>query len=301
MQHCTYTALPKYTLCIHFLCSHYGLTPTGMCRHEARTFTFVGEPDRDYICPVCQDLLTKPFQLDCGHHLCRKYQDCLLKINKSECPVCRKFNAFNGARLNRYLQRKVNSVKVHCHHHKEGCEWVGEVRYLQDHLDHNVISCPFGCGKYSCEVAIKRHKSLHCHNRPIKCKNYNYYNTFIIVTEKHYPICPQSTIDCPNYCHVQDLKRHQLQQHLSECSHQLVDCPNTGCSVRLPHGDMKLHKLHVQHHISQAPLATHFLYNRPPIEFVIPNITENKVAKVEWNSHSLFTHKRGYHNLLSLD
>ena len=272
-----------------------------MCRHEARTFTFVGEPDRDYICPVCQDLLTKPFQLDCGHHLCRKCQDCLLKINKSECPVCRKFNALNGARLNRYLQRKVNSVKVHCHHHKEGCEWVGEVRYLQDHLDHNVISCPFGCGKYSCEVAIKRHKSLHCPNRPIKCKNCNYYNTFIIVTEKHYPICPQSNIDCPNYCHVQDLKRHQLQQHLSECSHQLVDCPNTGCSVRLPHGDMKLHKLHVQHHISQAPLATHFLYNRPPIEFVIPNITENKVAKVEWNSHSLFTHKRGYHNLLSLD
>ena len=40
---------------------------------EAKTFEFVDQPDSDYFCPVCQDLLTEPFQPDCGHHLCLKF------------------------------------------------------------------------------------------------------------------------------------------------------------------------------------------------------------------------------------
>ena len=33
------------------------------------------------------------------------------------------------------FQRKVNSLKVRCSDYKEGCEWVGELRDLHDHLD----------------------------------------------------------------------------------------------------------------------------------------------------------------------
>ena len=29
-------------------------------------------------------------------------------------------------------------------HHKEGCEWMGEVS--QDHLERSAVACPFGCG-----------------------------------------------------------------------------------------------------------------------------------------------------------
>ena len=139
----------------------------------------------------------------------------------------------------------------------------------------------------------------------ISCENCGYYNTFTIVTEKHYPICPRSPIDCPNqHCPVEGLRRHQLEQHLNECSHQLVDCPNTGCSVQLPRGEMKLHTLQ-QHNlvleetnqavaITPATISPQYLYNQAPMEFFISDFSEKKEANEEWNSSPFYTHNRGY-------
>ena len=139
----------------------------------------------------------------------------------------------------------------------------------------------------------------------ISCENCGYYNTFTIVTEKHYPICPRSPIDCPNqHCPVEGLRRHQLEQHLNECSHQLVDCPNTGCSVRLPRGEMKLHTLQ-QHNlvleetnqavaITPATVSPQYLYNQAPMEFIISDFSEKKEANEEWYSSPFYTHNRGY-------
>ena len=139
----------------------------------------------------------------------------------------------------------------------------------------------------------------------ISCENCGYYNTFTIVTEKHYPICPRSPIDCPNqHCPVEGLRRHQLEQHLNECSHQLVDCPNTGCSVRLPRGEMKLHTLQ-QHNlvleetnqavaITPATVSPQYLYNQAPMEFIISDFSEKKEANEVWNSSPFYTHNRGY-------
>ena len=264
------------------------------------------EPDIDYFCPVCQDLLTDPFQLECGHQLCRECHDRLLTTKKADCPTCRDSVALKSARIDKFLKRKVNSVRVHCQHHKEGCEWVGEVRYLQDHLERSVVACPFHCGKYSCKVVMKEHKSLHCPNRLIKCKNCDYYNAFTIVTEKHYPICPQFPVDCPNHCQTNGLLRNQLQQHFNMCTHQLLNCPETGCSVLLPRVEMKLHKIHVKQHnpvlketdtaVTNTPAVAlpQYLHNQVPMEFVIPNFQVMKYAVAEWKSPLLFTHEKGY-------
>ena len=136
----------------------------------------------------------------------------------------------------------------------------------------------------------------------ISCENCGYYNTFTIVTEKHYPICPRSPIDCPNqHCPVEGLRRHQLEQHLNEC---LVDCPNTDCSVRLPRGEMKLHTLQ-QHNlvleetnqavaITPATVSPQYLYNQAPMEFIISDYSEKKEANEVWKSSPFYTHNRGY-------
>ena len=272
--------------------------------HEEDAFEFVDEPDSDYFCPVCQDLLTEPFQLECGHQLCRKCRDRLLSSNKAECPTCRDSDALSNAHFDKFLKRKVSSVKIHCQHHKQGCEWVGEVRDLHYHLKHSVVACPFWCGKRSCQAVIKKHRSLYCLNRPIGCDNCDYYNTFAIVTEKHYPICLQSPVDCPNHCPVKGLKRSQLEQHFNECTHQLVNCSETGCSVWLPRGEIEVHKLHIRQHDlllvktkrASAPITSSFqyLHNQPPIEFVIPNFQGMKDTNAKWKSPLLFTHEKGY-------
>ena len=99
----------------------------------------------------------------------------------------------NNARCNKHFQRMVKNLKVHCSDYEEGCEWEGEVRDLHDHLDRQIcFACPFGCGIKARSSDMKEH-TCHCHNRMISCENCGYYNTFTIVTEQHYPVCPQST------------------------------------------------------------------------------------------------------------
>ena len=152
---------------------------------------------------------------------------------------------------------------------------------------------------------MREHSRHHCHKRMISCENCSYYNTFTIVTEKHYPICPWFPIDCPNqHCPVKGLGQHQLEQHLNECSYQLVDCPNTGCSVLLSRREMKLHTLQ-QHNlvleetnqavaITPTTVSPQYLYNQAPMEFIISDFSEKKEAKEVWYSSPFYTHNRGY-------
>ena len=123
-----------------------------------------------------------------------------------------------NAVLDKNVQRKVKSLKVRCSDYKEGCEWVGELKDLHNHFDPAIggcgTTCPFGCGKYAQRSEIREH-THHCHKRMISCENCGYYNTFTIVTKKHYPMCPKIPVDCPNHCPVKDLRSNELQQHLN--------------------------------------------------------------------------------------
>ena len=67
--------------------------------------------------------------------MCGTCRNQILTTGKADCLVCRKTNVLSDARLDKRFQREVNSLKVHCQHHDKGCEWVGEVRDLQKHLD----------------------------------------------------------------------------------------------------------------------------------------------------------------------
>ena len=77
-----------------------------------------------------------PYLTDCGHHLCSKCCDHLLNSGTTECPQCRDPKGLSNARCDKYL-RMVKSLQVRCPEYKEGCEWVGELKDLQDHLDHH--------------------------------------------------------------------------------------------------------------------------------------------------------------------
>ena len=278
----------------------------------------VHETDIDYLCPICTELITEPYLLiECGHHLCQQCRDRLLSIGKMECPTCREPDVLTNAVLDKHFQRKVKSLKVRCLDYKKGCEWVGELRDLHDHLDpakgRCVIACPFSC-LFCCSIfahnsEMREHSRHHCLERMISCENCGYYDTFTIVTKKHYPICRLFPIDCPNHCPVESLRRYQLQEHLKECTQQLVNCPKSGCSVRLPRGEMKLHT--VQQHdlileetnqavITPATVSSQYLYNQAPMEFIISNFNEKKEANAKWFSSSFYTRDKGYRFRLKL-
>ena len=64
-------------------------------------------------------------------------------MHQESCPTCREPGTLSNARLNRHLQRQVNSFKVYCKHRNEGCVWVGELRDLQNHLDPERRDCTY--------------------------------------------------------------------------------------------------------------------------------------------------------------
>ena len=104
--------------------------------HKPVTVHLAHEADIDYQCPICTEPLTEPYlSIECGHHFCQQCRNHLLSIGKTECPTCREPDVLTNAVLDKNVQRKVKSLKVRCSDYKEGCEWVGELRDLHDHLD----------------------------------------------------------------------------------------------------------------------------------------------------------------------
>ena len=105
---------------------------------------FVVAPPQDCFCPVCTELLTEPLLSDCGHHVCRECHERIMASDHAECPTCQELDVLKTARLNKRLQREVYDHKVHCQNktgNKRGCQWIGELREIEDHLNlANILS-----------------------------------------------------------------------------------------------------------------------------------------------------------------
>ena len=95
-------------------------------------FDFVDRPSEDFFCPVTFDLLLEPHLTTCcGHHLSSRAAMRLNSENKP-CPVCKEPQL--ATVLDKFHQRKVRAVLIRCPRAPSGCEWVGEVGGLQQHL-----------------------------------------------------------------------------------------------------------------------------------------------------------------------
>ena len=280
---------------------------------------FLSKPPSDHLCPVCTEALTEPYLTDCGHHLCYTCRGRLLASGKAECPECLQHNVLADARLNKHLQRQVNSLKVRCQHHEIGCQWVGELMYLQEHLDRKCVfflhPCPLGCGEYIRSSAMKDHILSDCSKRSCECEHCGYCNDFDIVTERHYSLCEMFPVECPNACSIEKLKRLELVSHLEQCPLQVIQCPFTsaGCTAQLPRREIEEHKdKAVPRHLCmsvvlelkppQEPSAavsvttnqSEYLVNLPPVKFTISDFTKKKQCNAEWMSPPFYTHPQGY-------
>ena len=283
---------------------------------------FLSEPPPDYLCPVCTDPLTEPYLTDCGHHFCYTCRGRMIASGKAKCPECREHNVLVDARLNKHLQRQVNSLKVRCQHHEVGCQWVGELRYLQEHLDpvtrkcgFILLACPLGCGERVCSSAMKDHILSGCSKRPYDCKYCGYYKTFDIVIQQHYPLCEMFPVKCPNECSVENLKRIQFEKHLEQCPLQVIQCPfaSAGCTVQLPRREMEEHEKDLEvmrQHLEMAkrmmsglkPLpppslvtdCLQFVINLPPVDFMITDFSMKNKCETKWTSPSFYSHPQGY-------
>ena len=118
-------------------------------------------------CPICLLVLREPYQATCcGKSSCK---ECIesVKVRNNRCPTCKAEDFFSYPNLG--LQQSLYDFRVYCTYKSKGCEWTGELRELDNHLnsdppaDKSLEGCPFtkiSCplGYASCEVKLLRNE-----------------------------------------------------------------------------------------------------------------------------------------------
>ena len=111
---------------------HPQATPQGASISLPEEFDFVERPSEDFFCPVTFELLLDPhLTACCGNHLSQRAVT-RLKSEGKPCPICKEPDL--ATILDKYHRRRVRVVQVRCPHTSSGCEWVGEVGELSQHI-----------------------------------------------------------------------------------------------------------------------------------------------------------------------
>ena len=219
---------------------------------------FVDEPPKhlQIECSICLCILHDPQVIDCecGLSYCLS---CIKPIyeGRRPCPLCN--CSFPNLMSNRTLKRTLNGLKVYCSFVENGCEWIGELGQLQDHLNDSpedsvskLLGCRFVqvycayCENVFERQCIQEHERNECLKRPFCCTHCREYeSTFENVTKSHIPVCPSRPVPCPNECGEVPLCK-DLDKHLIDsCPLQMIDCyfSYAGCEAMILRRDMEAH------------------------------------------------------------
>ena len=204
-------------------------------------------------CPICHLLLREPFLVSCcGYSFC---QVCIKKIKLKDqalCPCCKKDFTICP---NKWLQRWLYGLKVYCSNKKYSCQWTGELRQLDNHLNffpqrgREMEGCQFvqvkcsHCSNSLLRSKIEEHENRECLKRPYKCGHCDFESTYGEVTISHWSECRLFPTPCPNKC-GQTIQRHKLDNHMTaDCPEAIVECDfkRFGCGRRLPRKELRAH------------------------------------------------------------
>ena len=239
--------------------------PTLQSGHEC---IFVKElPEHLHIeCAICLCILTKPQLVDCscGSHFC---QSCLrpIKAERKPCPLCK--GRFSTAVVDYGLQRIINGLDVYCSFKESGCQWVGELSKLPEHLNvepsdgsPQESGCPYvhlecrHCKEKFRREIVFEHEKGECLKRPACCEICGEYkSTFEDVTNIHMALCPSQLVPCPKAC-GRSIPLKSVDKHLKDdCPLEMTQCvfSYAGCDAKLLRKDMSDHiGKSLAHHLS---------------------------------------------------
>ncbi len=220
---------------------------------------FVEPPPERFVqseCPVCFLIIREPHQVTCcGKKFCKA---CIghIKVTKNSCPICNieEFSNFPDKGVKQLLY----DLKVCCSHQKDGCEWTGELRQLDEHLNTDpqpekqldgcqfvAIDCIYNCGNHQQRSYIQNHQIKDCTKRPFDCEHCrDYKSTYDDVTNNHWPVCGSFPVPCPNQC-GSTIQRQNIDSHVVDgCPLTTINCDlhHVGCAVKIPRQDMPEHQ-----------------------------------------------------------
>ena len=279
-------------------CSHIYVTPTNygkvkiMSKMAGIECEFVEKPPKavQSECPICVLVLREPYQATCcGKSFCK---ECIerVKANNKDCPTCndKNFNLFH----NKGLQQSLNDFEVYCSHKSKGCEWRGELRELDKHLNSDppadkflegcpftVIKCPLGCA--SCEKGVYR-KDVKSH---VNDKLLNH-----VVTQTAELKSLKQQVQAALGANA------QLSTQVQEMT--LINTQLQGDKRRL---ELRVTQLEAEPYLRRPSTYLTGTVKPTGAEFTMTGFEEYKREDDEWYSPHFYTHRGGYKMCLSVD
>ena len=241
-RHLTEAATPPQHPVERFTVWHSNASIDGSGGYD---YEFVSDPPDELNCSICLLVLRDPSLTSCcGNHFC---QSCISRIKNEgmPCPLCKEQDY--SIMLNKSIIRKVKELKIKCPNSGRGCEWVGELRSIERHLD---VSCGFvevTCDYCQSEDILRNslsdHKSI-CPARPYRCEYCGFKDKWVFITSIHHSKCEKYPVECPNKCGMGKIQRLKLIEHVrGECALEEIGCKfeYAGCQIRQPRKYMALH------------------------------------------------------------
>ena len=242
---------------------------------------FVEEPQAAFQseCPICLLVLREPYQATCcGKSFCKECVE-QVRANTTACPACKveDFNVFH----NKGLQQSLYDFQVYCPHKNKGCEWTGELRELDNHLnsdpqaDKSLEGCPFA--KISCPMG--------------------------------YAGCDVRSIRKDMNAHLeQEAVGHLLLQARKQ-SLLLANMENLhkeNEKLRSIIGEIREEKQYLEQRLTdfEAKIGTPLTRYRQPmkiVEFVMKDFEKLKREFTSWYSPPFYTHRHGYKMCLQVN
>ena len=236
---------------------------TSASSEELSDYDFVEKPSEDFFCPVTLEVLREPFlTVCCGNHLSQEAAN-RLQEDQKPCPLCKEPLQ---AVPDKYFKRRVGELKVRCSKTSAGCEWVGGLDGLDQHLSNGLVEgecqyvpvvCPDLCGGRVLRRDLEGHKATDCPKRRFACTHCGFEATYQEIVEDHWPKCSKYPLECPNDCGERDIERQDLPDHLDVCPLEVIQCEfdYAGCKEKAQRREMQFHvERSVKNHLQMVAM-----------------------------------------------
>ena len=204
-------------------------------------------------CSICLQLPSDPVLTQCcGRSFCGR---CIEQTTGESCPLCRTTPEMGYATCkDQKTERQIRDRTIYCPHYCYGCQWEGELRYLDNHMSrkcpYHTIVCDRGCGEQYQRYLEYLHLNFECPLREAIC-HFCYLGdeseckmTHKELTTTHWRKCPHWPLRCPNRCKERSLKQGSLETHLrQDCPKHTIPCAykDFGCGFETLREKMPKH------------------------------------------------------------
>ena len=143
---------------------------------------------------------------------------------------------------NKQIDREVKSLHVYCTNKDRGCEWQGEVNYIDKHLtkeggcEYKDVKCTSGCGGVMQQRDLVKHVETECPRRNVNCQYCCLIGEHQFIEGKHKEECAEYPLACPNKCEEAGcIRRKDMDEHRSRCPLEVISCEykTMGCEMRM--------------------------------------------------------------------